>query len=73
MQGLAQSGLEVQAFNGALVVGRILGLVAAGLLLWFVVGPALEKQGLLLLVAIFGLAAAGLLAGQWVTLLLLRR
>ena len=72
-QQLAQAGLEVQNFNALLVVGRLVGLLIAGLLVWFVVGPALEKEPFMLLVAIIVLALIGILGGQWVTLLLLRR
>jgi hypothetical protein len=44
MQGLAQIGLEVQAFNGFLLVGRVIGLIVASALLWFVVGPMLGEE-----------------------------
>jgi hypothetical protein len=72
-QGLAQAGLEVQDFNARLVLGRIVGLVTAGVVLWFVVGPALAEEPFLLLGAILGLALVGILGGQWVALLLMRR
>lgn len=74
MQGLAQAGLEVQAFNGALIVGRLVGIAIAWALLWFAIGPAIGDQNpLAVIVAFFVLSFGGLLAGQWVTLQLLRR
>ena len=68
--------MEVQSSNAALVVGRLVGIAAGMVLLWSVVGPMLAgdaPNGLALIVAFFALAYGGLLLGQWVTLLLLRR
>jgi hypothetical protein len=72
-QQLAQAGLEVQAHNLWLLVGRLVGLVVAGLVVWFVVGPALANNALALLAAIALAAIVGIVGGQWVVLLLLRR
>ena len=72
-QGLAQAGLEVQTFNLLLVAGRVIGLMVAMALLWFVIGPALGPENPLgVIVALFALAIGGILVGQWVTLKLLR-
>jgi hypothetical protein len=74
MQGLAQAGLEVQSFNAALIIGRLVGLAVGMAILWFIVGPAFGTENpLAVIAAFFILAFGGLLAGQWVTLLLLRR
>lgn len=73
-QELAQASLEVQSFNAALVVGRIVRLAGGLALWWFVAGPMFgETQPFLVIAAFFVLAGVGILAGQWVTLLLLRR
>jgi hypothetical protein len=73
MQGLAQAGLEVQSYNVALVVGRIVGLAVGIAILWFIVGPMLGPDNAFgIIAAFFVLAFAGLLAGQWVTLLIMR-
>ena len=72
-QGLAQAGLEVQTFNGLLIVGRLIGLAVGMAILWFIVGPMLGPEGALgVIIAFFVLAVGGILAGQWVTLKLLR-
>lgn len=74
MQGLAQAGLEVQAFNGALVVGRIVGFIVAMAVMFFVVGPYFGEDGAYAnIAAFFILAFVGILGGQWATLVLLRR
>jgi uncharacterized membrane protein len=73
-QGLAQAGLEIQAFNGLLILGRLVGLAVGMAILWFVVGPALGEENPLAVIAAFlVLAFGGLLAGQWITLQLMRR
>lgn len=69
-QGLAQAGLEVQTFNGLLIIGRLVGIAVALAFWWFVIGP--NADVLVTLVAFFVLAFVGLLAGQWVTLKLIR-
>lgn len=73
-QGLAQAGLEVQQFNLLLVVGRVLGLVIGLGVWWFAAGPIFgETQPLLVIVSLFVLAGLGILVGQWMTLMLMRR
>jgi hypothetical protein len=72
-QQLAQAGLEVQSYNAWLLLGRIAGLIVAGAVVWFVVGPALANNALALLAAIALAAVVGIVGGQWITLLLLRR
>lgn len=73
MQGLAQAGLEVQSFNAALVVGRVIGFAIGMAILWFFVGPAFADNPIGVIVAFFALGFGGLLLGQWLMLLLLRR
>lgn len=73
-QGLAQASLEVQAFNLRLLAGRIVGFIVAMVILAVFIGPALGLEGAFgVLIAFFVLAFAGLFAGQWVALLLMRR
>jgi uncharacterized membrane protein YvbJ len=73
-QGLAQASLEVQAFNLRLLAGRIIGFIVAMVILAAWVGPAFGPEGAIgTIVAFFVLGFAGLFAGQWVALLLMRR